>query len=462
MAAGSLFGGPLSGCAGSGPPTPRWVIFVTIDTLRADHVGWHGYPRNTTPFLDGLAREAVLFQHAYSSTSHTNPAHASMFTALEMPQHRIYANRQAAMDPGIWTMAQMFRESGYETAAFCGVSFLSIMNRGFDTFESPDWEDDPQNHYRQANDTVDRALAWLAKRSEKDRLFLWIHLYDPHTPYLPPDDCRAAMCSPSGSELERLLDHWTKTQHKDVSMEPWLGDTGAFAEEQSSYDAEIRFVDRELKRLHAHVARCGPSTKTLWVITSDHGEGLGGHGYRSHGMFVYNEQIHVPLLLHFSSGAFAGKQIGHVARHVDLLPTLAELTGNDVARQVVPIEGQSLLPAVMEGHRPDAPLCYAFAQRRRKTEIEEHTHGWEDDDVYCVQDGVFKFIYRPVSRCQFYNIRADPYETVNLVSRRLRQCEVMEAYAKELFASLTADGKQISESVMTDDHSHELEALGYF
>jgi len=191
---------------GKAPPSerpPRAVVLVTIDTLRADHLGCYGYPRPTSPFLDGLARGGVLFENAYSSISHTTPAHATLFTGLYPAQHRVLRNGEGFAGSLIGdarlpyrTMAELLARAGYETAAFTGVGFLRPVARGFTTVSAAgDWR-----QYEQADAVASDAVRFVATKRPADRFFLWVHLFDPHAPDRAPEDLLRRLRHPSEEE----------------------------------------------------------------------------------------------------------------------------------------------------------------------------------------------------------------------------------------------------------------------
>jgi arylsulfatase A-like enzyme len=444
-----------SGTPATFPKASR-VIFVTIDTLRADHVGCYGYPRPTTPFLDVLSKDGIQFEQTYASSSHTLPSHTAMFTGLDMPQHKVYTNRQAALAPQVWSMAELFQLEKYDTAAFVAGGFLRVLKRGFNTFTTPppDTVD-----YPQADALVDQAIDWLKSKKVDDPVFLWLHFFEPHLPYRAPRVYQDRMADAYTADRERLFRYWTQTQHKSTATLPWDGVRDPFVESNNQYDAEIAFVDHELGRLHEYVAGTAPGVETLWMVTADHGEGLGNHNYSEHSKLLYQEQLHVPMIFNFSSGAYRGIRFPHMARHVDLLPTMAEMLGVGDVPQAVPIYGRSLCPFLRGNVAP--PVRFAFAQRRHKRPQDLWTSDWSDDDVYCIIDPRRKYIHQSAGPAESFDLRSDPHELDSQYNETNAKAQLLRTQAVALFEEMSASAADIPEIGVTEENNEELEALGY-
>jgi arylsulfatase A-like enzyme len=275
---------------------PERVVLISIDTLRADHVGAYGASRAHTPTLDELAARGVRFEHAFSPAPITLPAHASLLTGLEPPQHGVRGNGAFRLPEEALTLAEALRAAGFATAAFVGAFVLDRqygLAQGFDAY------DDRMTSRRAAGATgfaerradavVDAALAWLATAPE--RFFLFVHLYDPHANYDPPPGFRAAF-----------------------PRHPYAG--------------EIAFADAQLARLLAGIRERWPDDRTLVVATSDHGESLGEHGEATHAYTLYDATQRVPLLL-AGPGLPRGAVASPVVRLVDVTPTILALAGLD-------------------------------------------------------------------------------------------------------------------------------------
>src|SRR6266545_4776716 len=292
------------GCREKTSSPARNLLLVTIDTVRADHVGAYGYRAAETPALDRLAREGVLFDRAESSVPLTLPSHATILSGLTPPHHGLRNNGAGSFPDSRATLATALSKAGFSTAAFVGSFVLDHrfgLARGFDVYDD-ETERDPNapgslEAERSGSQVADRALAWLEKAAgDRERpFFAWVHFYDAHAPYTPPE--------PYAS------------RHKDMP-----------------YDGEIAFVDAQVARLLELLDRRGLTDSTLIAVAADHGEALGEHGELTHGLLLYEPTLRVPLLLR-GPGAAAGKRIRAPVGLADLAPTLAGMLGK-------PLDGQ--------------------------------------------------------------------------------------------------------------------------
>ena len=273
-------------------PVPERVVLVTIDTLRADHMGIYGYPRDTTPFLDSLARSGVVFSQAFATSAHTAPSHASLFTALIPAQHRVFENGSVLKEDR-FSLARMFGELGYETAAFVAAEFLRKVAVGFDLVDA-EKPTEGRRPYRTADQTMDRVADWLETRRPDEKFFLWVHLYDIHEYYRKKFTPETQLREMAKSPVDSLVAFVTE-QHNIPSSA--YSSPRNLANTFNQYDAQLRLVDDELRRLYSLMDESGHNRRTLWIITSDHGEGLGNHGHMGHGKYIYQEQLRVPLIL---------------------------------------------------------------------------------------------------------------------------------------------------------------------
>ena len=303
------------------PERPN-ILLVTVDTLRADHVGVYGYAGAATPAIDALAARGVLFETAIAPAPLTGPSHASILTGLTPLRHGFRNNSGFALAPSIRTAAEEFKAAGYRTAAFVSAFPLDRrfgFARGFDRYDDrlPRGHDPRRPPYieRPADATTDAVLRWLAEPAGSGAggaapWFLWVHYYDPHAPYEPPPDL-----------AQRFA--------------------------QQPYDGEIAHVDRQLDRLLEQI----DAGRTIVLVTADHGESLGEHGEGTHGIFVYDATIRVPWVM-AGPGVPVARVAATVARSIDVLPTLGDYAGLGPRSG---IEGQSLKPAAEGRRMPEAP-----------------------------------------------------------------------------------------------------------
>ena len=310
-------GEPGAHSAGGGP---RGIVVISIDTLRADHLGAYGYERNTSPFLDRLASEGVLFEQAVSSAPWTLPSHVSLLSGLYPSTHRAVDGSEG-IAPSVRMAAEIFHEAGWATGGFVASWFVSHrygFARGFDRFE--DFEQTLNNNTKQkvtARRVIDEAAGWL-RRNSGGRFFLFVHLYDVHFNYDPPPE-HAALFD-TGYRGPRPP--YKKYSHYFDNPLP----ADLLAQEIAMYDGAIHYVDAELERLYAVLDQLGLAGETLLVVTADHGEEFFERGSWGHAHTLYEEQVHAPLILH-GPDLGPGRRVPQQVRHVDVLPTLLEVAG---------------------------------------------------------------------------------------------------------------------------------------
>src|SRR5437867_2933078 len=379
-----------AGASRSSPPDRPNVLLVTIDTLRADHVGCYGYKFASTPTIDGLASRGIRFETALAHAPLTGPSHASILTGRIPPGHGFRNNSGFTLSPRVKTAAEDFRQTGYRTAAFVSGFPLDRrfgFDRGFETYDDhlPKGNDRRRTPYveRFADATTDAALRWLAtsiSAGPGSRWFLWVHYYDPHAPYEPPADL-----------AERY------------SLAP--------------YDGEIAFVDRQLARLLHALDAANETARTVVLVTADHGESLGEHGEGTHGVFVYDATLRVPWVM-AGPQIPAGRVSPTVARSIDVLPTLADYAGLDRRTDV---DGRSLRPAA-DGHEMSDAPSYA------ESLYPEMELGWAP--LYAWRTSGFKFIKAPES--ELYDLGSDASETKNSLNGNRSRANDMSRKLEEV------------------------------
>ena len=424
--------GGVVGCrsAPAGPPPsaatilPRHVVIVTIDTLRADHLGCYGYANAATPNIDRLAREGAMAVSADAPAPITRPSHISIFTGLYPAQHGIRDNISRALDSDVPTMAEAFKAAGFETAGFVSSIVLSRQSglaRGFDHFSDQfDLGADAADEARfldilekRGDAAAGDAIAWLEGHA-RARTFMWVHLYDPHAPYEPPE--------PYAS---RYADR--------------------------PYDGEVAWSDELVGRLEAALVRLGIRDQTLVTLTSDHGEALGEHGEAVHGFFLYEATLRVPLLLR-GPGIRAGTHLPVLVRSVDILPTLLELTGVPAPKPPHPIAGRSLAAAArgMPVTLDEAPV---FAES-----LTPRIHyGWSD--LRSVRDGRWKFVLAP--KPELYDLARDPGELRNVIHDEPARARVLRAGLDRHLAEETSIAPRRAAGDVPIELIEKLGALGY-
>lgn len=408
----------LLGRASTGQPP---VILITIDTLRADRLSSYGSDRVATPHIDRLAAEGVRFANASSTVPFTLPAHSSIMTGLYPPSHGVRENVGYVLAPELATIAERFRAAGYRTGGFVSAFVLDArwgIGRGFDTYVD-DFDLDAMaganlgSVQRAGPETIAHALEWLDGTGGEGPFFLWLHLFDPHDPYDPPEPFRS-----------------------EYAGRP--------------YDGEVAYTDSLIGDFRAALEQRGLFDGSVIVLTSDHGEGLGDHGESYHGFFVYDSTVHVPLIVRLPGGKEGGRVVGEAVSHVDIAPTLIELLDLDRAGAG---QGRSLLPD-MQG------LPNPLAERSVYAEsfyALDH-YGWAP--LRSVRTAEHKYIEAPEP--ELYALLEDPGELANVLleqrdlSRRLRE-EALELSAELDRAAPSAT----AEPDLDEDTLAQLRALGY-
>jgi len=346
------------------------VLVVTIDTLRADRLGVYGAKDVATPNIDRLAREGAWAPQADVHVPLTRPSHVSLFTGLYPAEHGIRDNVSPPLPADVPVLAEIFRRDGFATAAFIASAVLdrqSGLARGFDVYA----DRFPPGVDRKPGDAVvAEAIAWMKPRSP---FFAWVHLYDPHAPYLPP--------------------------------EPYASQYAG-----RPYDGTVAWCDELIGRLVGALRESGALDQTLIVITSDHGEALGEHGEDVHGYFVYEATLRVPLVFR-GPHVTPGTQIEVVARTIDLPRTILELTGRTGAPRT---SGRSLADA-LKGARMREEASFS------ESLVPLLHYGWSD--LRAVRDGRWKFILAP--RPELYDLERDPGESHNLAAEDYAKASVL-------------------------------------
>ena len=396
--------------------TPTNVVVITIDTLRADHLGCYGYKQIRTPAIDALAGDSARFERAYTAVPVTLPSHTGIFTGtypMLSGMHDFAANK---LNPSQPTLASVLKDQGYTTAAVVGSAVLDSrfgLNRGFDFYYdhfdfSRLQESNLEEMERPANVVADVALDWLGKNYQK-KFLLWMHLYDPHYPYRPP--------APYDGE------------YKD-----------------RPYDGEIAFADSQVARLIDFLKQKGLYKSTMIVLSGDHGESLGEHGEKTHGFFIYNATLHVPLIIHLPTSG-TGKTVTQLVNLADLMPTVLQELKIEVPKQV---QGQSLLPVIENNHK-DVRGLYA------ETFLPRLHFNWSE--LRSVETDNFHFIDAP--KPELYDLSKDPGETQNLFSQKKAVAEEMRAKLAALIRQYSS-GEELAVKTGLDPALMErLKSLGY-
>jgi choline-sulfatase len=359
------------------------VYLITIDTLRADHVGCYGYKQIETPALDAIAADGVRFTEAFTHSPITNTSHITILTGLLPSVHGV-TDFGIPLSPEHVTAAELLKKQGYQTAAFIGAVILDSdtlapgLNRGFDFYDNFPAKTDTKERWgrveRRGMEVVEHAEAWFDKHRTGPH-FVWVHMYDPHDPYEPP---------PPFSD--KYKDHL--------------------------YDGEIAYADSAVAHWIAFLKKAGVYDNAIIIVTGDHGEGLGEHGEETHGLFLYDSTLHIPLLLKTPGAAHHGTVVDAEVRTTDILPTILSSTGVTLPAQ---LNGESLLPLIERSDNAAPANRTLFAET-------DYPLRWGWASLRALRTANTKLIEAP--RPELYDLHADPKELKNLYASEGAKSEV--------------------------------------
>jgi arylsulfatase A-like enzyme/Flp pilus assembly protein TadD len=397
------------------------VVLVTLDTTRADRMGFLGSTRGLTPQLDALAGQGTVFESAFAQAPITTVSHATILSGTYPQRHRVN-DFGVPLPASVPWLPELLAARGYATAAFVGALILDPrgglapgFDRGFQTYDAGfrikrGKEDRYATMERRGEQVVTRALAWLDRRPPGPFL-LWIHLYDAHDPYEAPEPFRSRYA-------------------------------------RTPYDGEIAYLDAQVGRLVAALRGKGLLDDTALAVFADHGESLGDHGESTHGVFLYDATIHVPLLVKFPGRRGAGQRVPSRVSLVDLAPTMLDVCGVAAPSDA---QGQSLLPLLARTGAADRP-SYA------ETDYPQRAFGWSR----LVSWRVDRFLYVKAPRPELFDLRADPGTTHNLADERAavaeRVAQDLDAF-RQRTAATGAGGS--APSAIDPELAEKLAALGY-
>jgi len=401
-------------------PNDLNVVLITIDTLRTDRVSSYGSDLVDTPNIDSFASDGVLFSNAASTVPFTLPAHSSILTGLYPPGHGVRENVGYTLDDSIPTLAEVLSEGGWNTAGFVSAFVLDRrwgIGRGFDhyfdDFDLAEFDTPSLGSVQRSGDvTIGEAVRWIDGRPQDAPFFLWLHLYDPHDPYTPPEPFK--------------------------SMYP-----------NRPYEGEVAYTDSLIGEFRRSLEERGLLDQSLVILTADHGEGLGDHGEASHGFFVYDTTIHVSLIVRPPVGSVAGRVLDSAVSHVDIFPTILDSVGLAAPKAV---HGRSLLPMIAgENVAPDRGVysesLYPLLH-----------YGWAPLRV--IRTDNRKLISAP--RPEVFDVIADPREHRDLSHEQPAVTLELEKRLSELRAKIESDTPAAGAAPDIDSETlAQLQALGY-
>jgi choline-sulfatase len=408
------------------------IILITLDTVRADRAGFLGSNRGLTPNLDRFAAQSIVFAHAYSQVPLTTASHATILSGTYPQFHRVN-DFGVPLDPSVPYLPELLRKGGYQTCAFIGSLVLDPVegtapgfDRGFNVYDAGfhlflPGQDRYKTIERRADEVVARAMTWLSKHA-RPPFFLWVHLYDAHDPYDPPEPYKSR-----------------------YSSEP--------------YNGEVAYVDAAVGKLLDRLRAKGLYDGALIAVMADHGEGLGEHGENQHGVFLYDGTIHVPLLFKLPRQRFAGKKVDTWVGLVDVAPTILDVAGLSVPKAMqgkplvslwVPVNSSEKYRGIMRQPSADRPV-YA------ETDYPHKAFGWSP--LRALRSSKYLFIEAP--RPELYDITVDPDSSKNLVSSDPAITDTLKSQLDSFRRSTAADTLTMKGVPLDPQEQEKLSALGY-
>ena len=378
------------------------ILLITIDTLRYDRLSIYDDKFVKTPNIDELAKKGAVFERAFAHTPITLPSHTNILTGTTPLYHGISDNNRFRLDDKFLTLAEHLKKNGYKTAAFTASFILNEyfkLNQGFDLYSGPE-----KSNELIAEEIIKPSVKWI--KENKGPWFLWIHVWDPHTPYSPPEPFKTRFSS-------------------------------------DLYSGEVAYTDSQLGVLFNYLENARLMKDTSIIITGDHGEALGDHGEREHGYFAYNETIHIPLIIYDHS--LKSSRVKKNVSHIDIFPTICDLAGVTTPGH---IQGNTLMP-LMKGGKWEEETIYFEAK------LAYLSKGWAPLDGFIKKD--LKFINLPIK--ELYNLKKDFSEKRNIISG----VTISELFRtlNPLISKLTGSNKELSNKKIDPRALKKLKTFGY-
>jgi len=434
-----------TGCARRAGRDKSNIVLIVLDTTRVDRLSCYGYDRPTTPNLDLLAAESILYTDAISSSSWTLPAHATLFTGKFVTSHGARFDPEGPLiltdaieGPDGWrqyrarglakneiTLAGMLKEAGYATGAIVGGPWMKKvfgLHSGFDHYDD---DEITSLSGRKASAVTDRALEWVEATQDRP-FFLFLNYFDPHTPYEIHEEF-SRLFLPPGTDLSRREDIPEQERPKVLS---------------GLYDAEIRYMDHHIGVLLDRLKELDLYDGTWIIVTADHGELLGEHGMRGHGYWVTQEEIHVPLFAKYPGTEVAPARTDSRVQLTDIMPMILERL--DIRR-----------PADIQGSSPskiDHPIL---------AEVYPLTYFFQAGHSQAIFGRNYKFVHNSKNNHQLFDLERDPREMDNLVARELDRARSMQSKLVAYLASLPRPAPVEQEQLIDKDTQRALKSLGY-
>jgi arylsulfatase A-like enzyme/Tfp pilus assembly protein PilF len=400
----------LAGRQGVSATGIRHVVLISLDTTRADHLSCYGYERKTTPNIDALAEQGYLFSNTTTTIPLTLPAHTSMLTGTIPPHHGRHENKDPYFDPSHVTLAQLLKKKGFCTGGFIGSQILNGsfgLDRGFDVYQDLFAEEDQPE--RRAEEVNRAAFRWLGKQKD-DPVFLFLHYYDPHDDYDPPE--------PFASKFK-----------------------------ESPYAGEIAYTDHCIGQVVAKLKELGMYDSSLIIVTGDHGEMLGEHGETTHMYFIYESAIKVPLICKLP-GSNSPHRIDDIAGIIDIVPTVCDLL--DIAPPEA-IEGESLA-GYFSDMPPEQTDRYLYCESLLPTK-------YQVNSLLCLVGNRWKYIQ--TTRPELYDLQKDPGELTNLADAEPHRARILKDRLSQVIEQSIREEQEHEDTPISGQALMHLRSLGY-
>jgi len=435
----------LGGCTDRSLEKGWNVILISIDTLRADHLGSYGYGSDTSPNIDRFAEENIIFRNSYSASAWTFPSHMAMFTARYPTKNsEVIYPKIKEFDRSYRTIAQSLQDAGYETAAFTGGGFVAKslgFGRGFGVYES---------YGRNFEDNEKHVFDWITQHDPDQKFFLFIHGFDTHRPYDPPEYLKHRFMKEFPPECEGVT-------FKNIEPQKFkcIRAEGGIEYMKSQYDAEIFFADSIIGEIFAKLKEHHLYDDSIIIITSDHGDELWDHGRGDHINTLYQELIHVPLIMKVPG--LVHQEISVPVSNIQLHPTILNLLG---IKDQNDFQATSLVPLFLAPQSEQS--IYAVTGRS-----DRHTKKKGDFFVLGVISNHYKYIERHVKNRGFqqelYNLLEDPHEKKNLADSPMEPVlkKKLDDWEKAVDLGLSLDHMDREKAEVSDETRQQLKSLGY-
>lgn len=401
----------LSGC-GTKDKKAKHVILISMDTTRADHLSCYGFDKKTTPNIDKFAKDSVLFEQCITPIPYTLPAHSCMMTGTNPVYHGVHDNTSYTLSSENITLAERFQDNAYTAGAIVSTYVLNNkfgMSQGFDTYDD-EFRNPKEVFYeteRLGDETSQVAIEWLEQHKDEN-FFLFLHYYDPHDPYRPPQ--------PFASQFADDL-----------------------------YSGEIAFTDFCVKKVFDKLKELKLYDDSLIIIVGDHGEGLGDHGEQQHGYYIYQSSIHVPMIVHFPGGKYKNKRVDKTVGLIDLAPTICRWTGTELLNEYVGKDLTEYLEASPEER-------FLYSESLAPTQ-------YGCSSLLGLVGNDWKYIQS--SAPEMYNIQKEPEELVNCIENETKRARLFQEELKLLLTEQVRKTDIQSSTELDPESRKKLESLGY-